>query len=390
MPPDVPMLPKVPAKARSVPKAARTWRLHFTAVLVYNHAMTALLDLGLHALRSAYRAGTLDVRPGDRGGAEAHRRRRRRQGVDITRCPTPRCASEAATASTRGAARSDRLPLYGVPFAVKDNIDVAGLPTTAACPASPTQPSESADGRAAAGRRRRHRRRQDQPRPVRHRPGRACARPTACRAIRSIRRSCRAARARARRSPSRAGWSSFALGTDTAGSGRVPAGFNNIVGLKPTPGLLSNDGVVPACQSLDCVSVFALSCADADAVLKVAAEPPATPAIGKAFRFGVLRPPDAEFFGDERLCRALRAGDRAPEGAWAARRSRSTTRRFRDAAAAALWRPVGRRAHGGGRRVHRRRRRRGRRLAGHAPDHPARPRLQRRRRLRGPVRARRL
>ena len=92
---------------------------------------------------------------------------------------------------------------------------------------------------------------------------------------------------------------SFALGTDTAGSGRVPAGFNNIVGLKPTPGLLSTDGVVPACKSLDCVSVFALSCADADAVLKVAAEPPATMAIGKAFRFGVLRHADAEFFGDD-------------------------------------------------------------------------------------------
>ena len=66
---------------------------------------------------------------------------------------------------------------------------------------------------------------------------------------------------------------SFSLGTDTAGSGRVPAGFNNIVGLKPTPGLFSTEGVVPACKSLDCVSVFALSCADADAVLKVAAEP---------------------------------------------------------------------------------------------------------------------
>ena len=91
---------------------------------------------------------------------------------------------------------------------------------------------------------------------------------------------------------------SFSLGTDTAGSGRVPAGFNNIVGLKPTPGLLSNEGSVPACRSLDCISVFALSCADADAVLKVMAEPQATPAIGEDFRFGVLGAKDAEFFGD--------------------------------------------------------------------------------------------
>src|SRR6185436_8065775 len=96
-----------------------------------------------------------------------------------------------------------------------------------------------------------------------------------------------------------AGLVSFALGTDTAGSGRVPAGFNNIVGLKPTPGLLRTDGVVPACKSLDCVSVFALSCADADTVLKVAAEPAAAAPIGKVFRFGVLTAKDSEFFGDD-------------------------------------------------------------------------------------------
>ena len=68
-----------------------------------------------------------------------------------------------------------------------------------------------------------------------------------------------------------AGLVSFALGTDTAGSGRVPAAFNNIVGLKPTRGLLSTRGVVPACRSLDCVSVFALTAADAAAVLEVIA-----------------------------------------------------------------------------------------------------------------------
>ena len=60
-----------------------------------------------------------------------------------------------------------------------------------------------------------------------------------------------------------AGLVGFALGTDTAGSGRVPAAFNNIVGLKPTRGLLSTRGVVPACRSLDCVSIFALTASDA-------------------------------------------------------------------------------------------------------------------------------
>ena len=92
---------------------------------------------------------------------------------------------------------------------------------------------------------------------------------------------------------------SFSLGTDTAGSGRVPAGFNNIVGLKPTPGLLSTEGVVPACTSLDCVSVFALSCADADAVLRSRPNRRRRRRSARAFRFGVLRQADAEFFGDD-------------------------------------------------------------------------------------------
>ena len=107
-----------------------------------------------------------------------------------------------------------------------------------------------------------------------------------------------------------AGLASFALGTDTAGSGRVPAAFNNIVGLKPTRGLLSTRGVVPACRSLDCVSIFALSAQDAVAVLDVAAcfdlhDPlarEASPAELRRFgpkpRFGVPPASDLEFFGD--------------------------------------------------------------------------------------------
>src|ERR1700727_1580640 len=67
-----------------------------------------------------------------------------------------------------------------------------------------------------------------------------------------------------------AGLVGFALGTDTAGSGRVPAAFGNNVGLKPTRGLLSASGVVPACRSLDCVSVFALTADDAAAVADAA------------------------------------------------------------------------------------------------------------------------
>ena len=96
----------------------------------------------------------------------------------------------------------------------------------------------------------------------------ACARPIRCPGTPSIRPSCRADRARARPSPWRAGWCRFALGTDTAGSGRVPAGLNNIVGLKPSVGAVSTSGVVPACSTLDCVSVFAGTVDDAWAALR--------------------------------------------------------------------------------------------------------------------------
>jgi allophanate hydrolase len=107
-----------------------------------------------------------------------------------------------------------------------------------------------------------------------------------------------------------AGLVSFALGTDTAGSGRVPAAFNNIVGLKPTRGLLSTRGVVPACRSLDCVSVFALTARDASVVFDAAArfdpddplarEPDAgqSPRFGARLRFAVPPSKDLEFFGD--------------------------------------------------------------------------------------------
>src|SRR5204863_288164 len=112
-----------------------------------------------------------------------------------------------------------------------------------------------------------------------------------------------------------AGLVALALGTDTAGSGRVPAAFNNIVGLKPTRGLVSARGVVPACRSLDCVSVFALTVPDAAAVLEVirGADPedgysrPAPPGFAcfgtkpACFTSGVPRPEQREFFGNPRM-----------------------------------------------------------------------------------------
>jgi allophanate hydrolase len=174
-----------------------------------------------------------------------------------------------AVAEARLLASAD-LPLYGVPVAVKDNIDVKGLPTTAACPAffyvAESDASVVARLRAAGaivvGKTN-----MDQfatglvgtrtPYPIPRNALRAGWVPGGSSSGSAVAVS--------------AGLVPLALGTDTAGSGRVPAMFNNIVGLKPSLGLVSTSGVVPACRTLDCVSVFALTVDDAWAALQVMA-----------------------------------------------------------------------------------------------------------------------
>src|SRR5207244_1283388 len=105
-----------------------------------------------------------------------------------------------------------------------------------------------------------------------------------------------------------AGLVAFALGTDTAGSGRVPAALNGIVGIKPTRGVLSTAGVVPACRSLDCVSIFSPDIAAGSAVLRIARGEPARTVALAAPRIGAPQAADLEFFGDAGQEKAFAAG----------------------------------------------------------------------------------
>ncbi|MEQ1653302.1 MAG: allophanate hydrolase, partial [Hyphomicrobium sp.] len=162
-----------------------------------------------------------------------------------------------------------RGPLYGIPFAVKDNIDVAGLPTTCACPGYAYTPARSAtvvERLEAAGALVIGKTNLDQ-----FATGLVGTRspygiPSSVFNADYISGGSSSGSAVAVAS----GLVSFALGTDTAGSGRVPAAFNNIVGLKPTKGIFSARGVVPACKTLDTVSIFALTVSDAACAATIA------------------------------------------------------------------------------------------------------------------------
>ena len=224
--------------------------------------------------------------------------------------------------------RADKseLPLYGIPFAVKDNFNISGMPTTAGC----AEFSYLADTTATAvkllldaGAILIGKTNMDQ-----FATGLVGTRTPygVCTSVFhpeyiSGGSSSGSAVAVAR------GLVSFSLGSDTAGSGRIPAAFNQLVGVKPTRGLVSNSGLLPACRSLDCVSIFAETCADAACVLQVmrgadeldaysrSLRPgeDAAPWAAPEFRFGVPTSESLEFFGDQHAEENYRAAVSALE-----------------------------------------------------------------------------
>jgi allophanate hydrolase len=262
------------------------------------------LSLGLQALRQTYAEGTDPVAVVDE--VYARIAAANDPGIFITLLP-----QEAAQAAARALGPHDgSKPLWGIPFAVKDNIDVAGLPTTAACPAFAYNAPAHAFAVAqliAAGAICIGKTNLDQfatglvgvrtPYPIPRNTFDADIPPGGSSSGSGVAVA--------------AGLVSFALGTDTAGSGRVPAALNNIVGLKPSVGAVSIRGLVPACKSIDCISVFARSVDDAWEIYRLMAAadeldpfqhpltlPQALPAPPPELRVGVPRAQDLEFFGD--------------------------------------------------------------------------------------------
>jgi len=264
------------------------------------------LSLDIGTLQRGYRSGAFS--PAD----VVHEVYRRIRGLESNPIWIHLIPEEAAAAAAGALSEPTNQTLFGIPFAVKDNIDSANLPTTAACPSYAYIAEENAavvqqllnKGAVLIGK------------------ANLDQFATGLVGMRSPYGSCSNLFNREYISGGSssgsalavaAGVVSFALGTDTAGSGRVPAAFSNIVGLKPTKGVLSARGVVPACRSIDCVSIFTLTAQDAETVFEVAmgydAQDPYSRRYGSSTmpsekcRIGV--PPDSQLDQVESEYRAL-------------------------------------------------------------------------------------
>jgi len=271
------------------------------------NALTDELDLDLPHLTTAYKSGALTPTVLVERILELIASRGE-DGVWITRVERDDLQARAKQLEALTDGERAALPLWGIPFSVKDCIDVAGLPTTSACPAfsyTPARHSPAVERLQAAGAILVGKTNMDQfatglvgvrsPYGVARNPFDPAYIPGGSSSGAAVSVS--------------AGLVSFALGTDTGGSGRVPAAFNNVVGLKPTPGLISGLGTVPACRSIETISIFALTVKDAVAVFDVvrAYDPqdpfsrrptPAAHAVPNEFRFGVPARSSLDFFGD--------------------------------------------------------------------------------------------
>jgi allophanate hydrolase len=267
--------------------------------------MTGGTDLRIRTLRAAYRRGRLDPR----SVLSATLERIRAGGINPVWIHLLSEQEVSTQLDWLPVLANDSLPLWGIPFAIKDNMDLKGAPTTAGCPGFSYIPDASApvlDKLLAAGAILVGKTSMDQfatgttgtrspygPSPSALNPDYVAGGSSSGSAVAVA-----------------SGLVSFSLGTDTAGSGRIPAAFNSIVGLKPTRGRVSIRGIVPACRSIDCVSVFANDVEDATEVLKVIEgydpqesysrpiESPSRPAsAGCGLRLGVPRRDQREFFG---------------------------------------------------------------------------------------------
>ncbi|MGJ5202875.1 allophanate hydrolase [Bradyrhizobium sp. HKCCYLR20261] len=267
----------------------------------------AKIDLELPRLQAAYAAGTLT--PSAVVDHVLHTiASRGADGVWISVVDRDTALTRARRLEALSADERAGLPLWGVPFSVKDCIDTAGLPTTSACPAFVYHPSVDSPAVArllAAGAILIGKTNMDQfatglvgtrsPYGVARNPFDADYIPGGSSSGAAVSVASELV--------------SFALGTDTGGSGRIPAAFNNVVGLKPTRGLISGVGTVPACRSIETVSVFALTVPDARRVFDIvrgfdpedpfarrdALKPDAVPS---PVRFGIPARAALDFFGD--------------------------------------------------------------------------------------------